>query len=55
MAEARQRILAAADELFGEQGFDATTTRQIAERSGANKALMVAIETENNGIKVAGN
>lgn len=37
---ARERILEAADELFGEVGFDAATTRQIAEASGANKALI---------------
>lgn len=36
----RQRILAAADGLFGELGFDATTTRDIAQRSGVNKALI---------------
>ena len=36
----QDRILQAADELFGEQGFDATTTREIGERSGVNKALI---------------
>lgn len=36
----RERILEAADTLFGEVGFDATTTREIAERSGVNKALI---------------
>ena len=36
----RQRILEAADELFGKMGFDAATTRQIAEISGTNKALI---------------
>lgn len=36
----RQRILEAADGLFGELGFDATTTRDIAARSGVNKALI---------------
>jgi len=36
----RDRILESADALFGEVGFDATTTRQIAEASGANKALI---------------
>ena len=30
----------AADGLFGELGFDATTTREISERSGMNKALI---------------
>jgi len=37
---AREKILKAADELFGSSGFDATTTREIAERSGVNKALI---------------
>lgn len=38
--ETRARILAATDELFGALGFDATSTRDIAERSGVNKALI---------------
>ena len=33
-------ILEAADDLFGDIGFDATTTREIAERAGVNKALI---------------
>lgn len=37
---ARDKILEAADELFGRDGFDATTTREIAELSGVNKALI---------------
>ena len=37
---AREKILEAADELFGEAGFDATSTREIAEKSGVNKALI---------------
>ena len=37
---ARERILEAADSLFGELGFDATSTRLIGERSGLNKALI---------------
>ncbi|MFH2006183.1 MAG: TetR family transcriptional regulator [bacterium] len=36
----RERILEAADELFGANGFDATTTREIAEVSEVNKALI---------------
>jgi AcrR family transcriptional regulator len=36
----RERILQAADELFGTLGFQATTTREIVERSGVNKATM---------------
>lgn len=39
-AQTRERILEAADVLFGEHGFDATATRLIAERSGVNKALI---------------
>lgn len=38
--ETKVRILEAADQLFGELGFDATSTRDIAERSGINKALI---------------
>jgi len=37
---AKDKILRAADTLFGELGFDATTTREIARRSGVNKALI---------------
>jgi len=37
---ARDKILKAADDLFGRVGFDAATTREIAERSGVNKALI---------------
>ena len=38
--QTRARILEAADGLFGTLGFDATTTRDIAEKSGVNKALI---------------
>ena len=38
--ETRAKILDATDHLFGALGFDATTTRDIAERSGVNKALI---------------
>jgi len=37
---AKEKILEAADALFGEVGFDAATTREIARRSGVNKALI---------------
>ncbi len=37
---AREKILKAADDLFGSTGFDATTTREIAMKSGVNKALI---------------
>jgi AcrR family transcriptional regulator len=40
LVKARDKILEAADDLFGEVGFDAATTREIAERSGVNKALI---------------
>jgi AcrR family transcriptional regulator len=38
--ETKAKILAATDQLFGERGFDATSTRDIATRSGINKALI---------------
>jgi len=38
--DTHQKILEAADQLFGEFGFDAASTRLIAERSGINKALI---------------
>ncbi len=37
---AREEIMKAADHLFGEVGFEAATTREIAELSGVNKALI---------------
>ena len=37
---ARDRILAAAQELFAEAGFDATPTSRIAERAGVPKGLV---------------
>jgi AcrR family transcriptional regulator len=39
-APARDRILAAAQELFAEAGFDATPTSRIAERAGVPKGLV---------------
>ncbi len=38
--ETKAKILEATDQLVGTLGFDATTTRDIAERSGVNKALI---------------
>jgi AcrR family transcriptional regulator len=38
--ETKAKILSATDALFGDLGFDATSTRDIAERSGVNKALI---------------
>src|SRR5882724_5157426 len=37
---ARDRILAAALEVFAERGFDGARTREIAERAGANLGLI---------------
>jgi len=37
---ARERILAAALEIFAERGFDGARTRDIAERAGANLGLL---------------
>jgi AcrR family transcriptional regulator len=37
---ARERILAAAEELFAQAGFDATPTSRIAERAGVPKGLV---------------
>lgn len=39
-SDARERILAAATEEFGEHGYDATTTRGIAARAGVDPALL---------------
>ena len=36
----RERILAAALEVFAERGFDGARTRDIAERAGANLGLI---------------
>lgn len=38
--ETASLILEAADELFGEQGLDAVSVRDVAERAGVNKALV---------------
>lgn len=38
--ETSEKILRAADKLFAEVGYDAATTREIAELSGVNKALI---------------
>jgi AcrR family transcriptional regulator len=38
----REALLSAALELFGHPGFDAASTRAIAERAGANQALIDA-------------
>ena len=38
--QTREQILKAADNLFGDMGFDAASTREIAAQSGVNKALI---------------
>ncbi len=38
--EVKQRILVAAEELFAEKGFSATTIREIAERANVNSAMI---------------
>lgn len=38
--QTRAKILGAADALFGERGFDVTSTRDIADRAGVNRALL---------------
>ncbi|RAL24839.1 hypothetical protein DL240_01100 [Lujinxingia litoralis] len=40
MSEGRDRILLAAEELFGTYGFDRVSVRDIAERAEVNKALI---------------
>ena len=39
-SETAQRILEAADELFGERGYDGASARDIARRAGVKKALV---------------
>ncbi len=39
-ADVRQDLLRSARELFTEQGFEATTTKQIAQRAGVNAAMI---------------
>jgi len=39
-SERANQILAAADKLFGEQGYDAISVRDVAEAAGVNKALV---------------
>jgi AcrR family transcriptional regulator len=40
MMNTKEKILQAADELFGSVGFEAATTREIVEKSGVNKATL---------------
>jgi len=40
MKDKKQEILEAAQELFAENGFDATSTREIAQKAGVNIAML---------------
>src|SRR5258708_31811845 len=40
MADKREHILVAAEELFGEKGFDGTSVRDIAQKAGVNLAMI---------------
>ncbi|WP_020520754.1 TetR/AcrR family transcriptional regulator [Catelliglobosispora koreensis] len=37
---AKQKVLAAAEELFAEQGYDATSVQQVVDRAGVTKGAM---------------
>lgn len=39
-AETRERLLAAADELFAERGFERTTIREVGQRAGVDPTLI---------------
>lgn len=49
----RDRLLAAAEELFGERGFDRTTTRDIGERAGVDPALIARYFGSKTGLYLA--
>jgi len=51
---ARQRLVLAAVELFTEQGYDATTVTQIAERAGVTKSTFFRYFPDKREILVAG-
>ena len=40
MADKREHILIAAEQLFGERGFDGTSVRDIAQSAGVNLAMI---------------
>jgi AcrR family transcriptional regulator len=52
-ARSRDRLLAAAAELFGERGFDRTTTREIGERAGMDPALIARYFGSKTGLYLA--
>lgn len=52
-ARSREVLLAAATELFGERGFDRTTTRDIGERAGVDPALIARYFGSKTGLYLA--
>lgn len=53
-ADARERLEAAAFDLFEENGYDATTVTQIAERAGLNRATFFRHYADKREILLAG-
>jgi AcrR family transcriptional regulator len=51
---ARERLVVAAVELFTEQGYDATTVTQIAERAGVTKSTLFRYFSDKREILAAG-
>ncbi|GGL92320.1 TetR/AcrR family transcriptional regulator [Nakamurella endophytica] len=51
---ARERLVAAAVDLFTEQGYDATTVTQIAERAGVTKSTFFRLFPDKRELLVAG-
>ncbi len=51
---ARERLVVAAVDLFSEQGYDATTVTQIAERAGVTKSTLFRYFPDKREILVAG-
>lgn len=51
---ARERLVVAAVDLFVEQGYDATTVAQIAERAGVTKSTFFRHFPDKRGLLVAG-
>jgi AcrR family transcriptional regulator len=52
--DARERLVVAAVDLFAEQGYDATTVTQIAERAGLTKSTFFRYFPDKRGLLVAG-
>src|ERR1700712_2778935 len=51
---ARERLVFAAVDLFTEQGYDATTVAQIAERAGVTKSTFFRHFPDKRGLRAAG-